>query len=309
MTRAVLVTGGAGFVGSTLVRRLVARGDRVRVLDDLSTGRRENVPPAAELVEADLRDAAAVAEATRGCELVFHQAARPSVPRSFQDPLTSTAIIVEGTLNVLLAARDEGVRRVVLASSSSVYGDGGVLPSTESARPAPMSPYATAKLAAEGFCSTFSREEMVETVALRYFNVFGPGQDPDSPYAAAIPRFITAASAGAPLTIYGDGRQSRDFTYVDDVVEANLLAAAGEGVDGSVLNVSGGAPRTVLDVAHAVGELIGRSPLVEHLPARAGDVRDSWADLSESKRLLGYEPSTSLEDGLVATIETAAAAA
>ncbi len=250
-----------------------------------------------------------MANATRGCELVFHQGARPSVPRSFQDPLTSTGIIVEGTLNVLLAARDQGVRRVVLASSSSVYGDGGELPRAESARPAPMSPYATAKLAAEGFCSTFSREEMVETVALRYFNVFGPGQDPDSPYSAVVPRFITAAAAHAPLTIYGDGRQSRDFTYVDDTVEANLLAAEATGVDGAVLNVSGGAPRTVLDVAHAVGELMGHSPLVEHLPARAGDVRDSWADLSESQRLLGYRPSTTLEEGLAATIDTAAAAA
>jgi UDP-glucose 4-epimerase len=308
MSRA-LVTGGAGFVGSSLAWRLVERGDRVRVLDDLSTGRRERVPPDAEFIEGDLRDAAVVADATRGCELVFHQGALPSVPRSFQDPLTSTAIIVEGTLNVLLAAREAEVRRVVLASSSSVYGDGGSLPRTETARPAPMSPYAAAKLAAEGFCSTFSREEMVETVALRYFNVFGPGQAPDSPYAAVVPRFITAAAAGTPLTIYGDGRQSRDFTYVDDVVEANMLAAEAEGVDGAVLNVSGGAPRTVLDVANAVGEVIGRSPLIEHLPERAGDVRDSWADLSESRRRLGYEPSTTFEAGLAATIDTAAAAA
>jgi UDP-glucose 4-epimerase len=308
MSRA-LVTGGAGFVGSSLAWRLVERGDRVRVLDDLSTGRRESVPPDAEFIEGDLRDAAVVADATRGCELVFHQGALPSVPRSFQDPLTSTAIIVEGTLNILLAAREAQVRRVVLASSSSVYGDGGSLPRTETARPAPMSPYAAAKLAAEGFCSTFSREEMVETVALRYFNVFGPGQAPDSPYAAVVPRFITAAAAGTPLTIYGDGRQSRDFTYVDDVVEANMLAAEAEGVDGAVLNVSGGAPRTVLDVANAVGEVIGRSPLIEHLPERAGDVRDSWADLSESRRRLGYEPSTTFEAGLAATIETAAAAA
>ena len=309
MRRAVLVTGGAGFVGSNLVRGLLARGDRVRVLDDLSTGRRENLPPEAELIEGDLRDPVAVAHATRGCELVFHQGALPSVPRSFEDPLTSTSIIVEGTLNVLLAARGQDVRRVVLASSSSVYGDGGSLPRAESARPVPMSPYATAKLAAEGFCSTFSREGMVETVALRYFNVFGPGQPPDSPYAAVVPRFVADAATGAMLTIYGDGRQSRDFTYVDDAVEANRLAAEAGGVDGAVLNVSGGAPRTVLDVAHAVGELLGRPPLLEHLPARAGDVRESWADLTESGRLLGYEPSTTLEDGLAATIDTAAAAA
>lgn len=309
MIRPVLVTGGAGFVGSSLVRRLLARGDEVRVLDDLSTGRRENVPAEAELIEADLRDADAVRNAVRGCELVFHQGALPSVPRSFADPHTSAAIIIEGTLNVLLAARDEGVRRVVLASSSSVYGNGGTLPRAESARPAPMSPYAVAKLAAEGFCSTYSREGVVETVTLRYFNVFGPGQDPDSAYAAVIPRFITAAGAGAPLTIYGDGLQSRDFTYVEDTVVANLLAAEATEVDGAVLNVSGGAPRTVLDVANAVGAQLGRGLLIEHLPTRAGDVRDSWADLSESKRLLGYEPKTSLEEGLAATIEMGVAAA
>ena len=306
----VLVTGGAGFIGSHLVRRLLERGDRVRVLDDLSTGRRERVPADAELIEADVRDGAAVGRATRGRDLVFHEAARPSVPRSLEDPIGTTAIIVEGTINVLFAARDEGARRVVLASSSSIYGDAGALPRSESARPAPISPYATAKLAAEGYCATCSRLGHVETVALRYFNVFGPDQDPHSAYSAVVPRFIAASAAGAPLTIYGDGLQSRDFTYVDDVVEANTLAAEAPGVDGEVLNVSGGAPRTVLDVAQAIGERMGGGfPLLEHLPARPGEVRDSWADLSASRRLLGYVPRISLEAGLGETIETTAAAA
>ena len=235
MTR-VLVTGGAGFIGSNLVAALLERGDDVRVLDNFSTGSRRNLASLGrevEVVEGDLRSYERVHTAVRGVEVVFHQGALGSVPRSVQDPLTSTAVNVEGTLNVLLAARDEGIRRVVAASSSSVYGDGGTFPRVETQAPNPLSPYAVAKLAAERFCVTFSRVYGLETVALRYFNVFGPRQDPTSQYAAVVPRFIAAIAAGRPVTVHGDGEQSRDFTYVENVVAANLLAADGTGCRGA----------------------------------------------------------------------------
>ena len=233
MSRRVLVTGGGGFIGSNLVRALLDRGDSVRILDNFSTGYRANlagIEREVELVEGDLRSYERVHNAVRGVEVVFHEGALPSVPRSVQDPLTTGAVNVEGTLNVLLAARDEGVRRVVFASSSSVYGNSGTLPRVESAAPDPIAPYAVAKLAAERYCVSFSRVYTLETVALRYFNVFGPRQDPRSQYAAVVPRFINAIAAGLPVTIYGDGSQSRDFTYVANVVEANLLAADRSGI-------------------------------------------------------------------------------
>ncbi|MDQ6915544.1 MAG: NAD-dependent epimerase/dehydratase family protein [Actinomycetota bacterium] len=305
MLQHVLVTGGAGFIGSHLARRLVERGHRVRVLDDLSTGRRSRlaaVEGELELTVADLRDLDAVHRAVRGVELVFHQAALPSVPRSLDDPLTSTAVIAEGTLNVLLASRAESVRRVVYASSSSVYGTGGELPRVETAAPAPISPYAVAKLAAEGYCRTFAATGPVEAVALRYFNVFGPDQDPDSPYAAVVPRFIAAVEAGEPLVVYGDGAQSRDFTFVGDVVEANLLAADAEAVSGAVLNVAGGRPVTVSALAEAIADQAGREARYRHEPARPCEVRDSWADLTAARQRLDYEPRTPLEDGLRETI-------
>ena len=226
MTR-VLVTGGAGFIGSNLVEALLVRGDDVRVLDNFSTGSRANLAALGrevEVVEGDLRSYERVHTAVRGVEVVFHQGALGSVPRSVQDPLTSTAVNVEGTLNVLLAARDEGIRRVVAASSSSVYGDGGTFPRVETQAPNPLSPYAVAKLAAERFCVSFTRVYGIETVALRYFNVFGRRQDPTSQYAAVVPRFIRAIADGRPVTVHGDGDQSRDFTHVENVVEANLLA-------------------------------------------------------------------------------------
>ena len=302
-----LVTGGAGFVGSNLVRALLERGDDVRVLDNFSTGNRGNlagVEGDVEIVEGELRSYERVHNATRGVEVVFHQGALPSVPRSVQDPLTTSAVNVEGTLNVLLAARDEGVRRVVFASSSSVYGNSGALPRVESAFPDPISPYAVAKLAAERYCVSFSRVyPALETIALRYFNVFGPRQDPASQYAAAVPRFIAAIAEGEPVPVYGDGEQSRDFTYVANIVEANLLAADAGEVSGAVLNVASGTSATVNELADAIGALLGRPVEKRYLPARPGDVRDSWADISQARRMLGYEPAVGLEEGLRRTAD------
>ena len=302
----VLVTGGAGFIGSNLVRALLARGDDVRVLDNFSTGNRANLAGLdrdVELVEGDLRSYERVHAAVRGAEVVFHQGALPSVPRSVQDPLTTTAVNVEGTLNVLLAARDSGARRIVNASSSSVYGNGGELPRTESQLPDPISPYAVAKLAAERFCTSFSRVYAMEVVSLRYFNVFGPRQDPMSQYAAVVPRFVRAVATGEPVTIYGDGEQSRDFTFVDNIVSANLLAADAPGVEGAVLNVATGGSTTVNELAATIGRLLDRPVEKRYEPERTADVNASWADVGEARRLLGYEPRVGLEEGLRRTAE------
>ena len=301
MSRRVLVTGGGGFVGSNLVHRLLELGDDVVVLDNFSTGNRGNLGGLAgdvEVVEGELRSYERVHAATRGVEIVFHQGALPSVPRSVQDPLTTSAVNVEGTLNVLLAARDSGVRRVVFASSSSVYGNTGDLPRVETQHTDPISPYGVSKLAAERYCVAFSRVYDLETVALRYFNVFGPRQDPRSQYAAVVPRFIAAIAADRPVTIYGDGSQSRDFTYVGNVVEANLLAADAPGVNGAVLNIATGRKTTVNELVEAVGEMLGLPAEKQFLPDRAGDVRDSWADITAARELLGFEPRVGLEEGL-----------
>ena len=302
----VLVTGGAGFIGSNVIRALLARGDEVRVLDNFSTGSRANLAgleDRVELVEGDLRSYERVHTAVRGMEVVLHQGALPSVPRSVQDPLTTTAVNVEGTLNVLLAARDEGIRRIVNASSSSVYGNTGSLPRDESQLPDPISPYAVAKLAAERFCTSFSRVYGLEIVSLRYFNVFGPRQDPTSQYAAVVPRFISAIAAGEPVTVYGDGEQSRDFTFVDNIVAANLLAAEAEGVAGEIVNVATGGSTTVNELADTVGRLLERPVEKAYEPEREADVRASWADLGEARRLLGYEPQIALEEGLRRTAD------
>jgi UDP-glucose 4-epimerase len=230
---------------------------------------------------------------------VFHLGALGSVPRSVQDPLTSGAVNVEGTLNVMLAARDEGIRRVVFASSSSIYGNQPELPLREAMAPDPISPYGVAKLAAERYCVSFSRVyHSFETVVLRYFNVFGPRQNPHSQYAAVVPLFITAIAAGQPVTVFDDGEQSRDFTYVDNVVAANLLAADAADVSGRIFNVSAGAPVTVNELADTIGRLLDRPVERRHLPPRPGDLRDSWADVSEARRVLGFEPNVSLDDGL-----------
>jgi UDP-glucose 4-epimerase len=301
MARRVLVTGGGGFIGSNLVRALLERGDDVRVLDNFSTGNRANLAELSadvDVVEGELRSYERVHAATRGVEVVFHQGALPSVPRSVQDPLTTSAVNVEGTLNVLLAARDGGVRRVVFASSSSVYGNSAELPRVETQHTDPISPYGVSKLAAERYCVAFSRVYALETVALRYFNVFGPNQDPTSEYAAVVPRFIAAVAAGQPLQIHGDGSQSRDFTFVANVVDANLLAAEAEGVNGAVLNVANGRSTTVNELADAIGEVLGLPVEKTFFPERVGDVRDAWADIDAARRMLGYEPEVDLETGL-----------
>ena len=296
----VLVTGGAGFIGSNLVRALLAAGDEVRVLDNFSTGSRANLDGlSVEIVEGELRSYERVHNAVRGSEVVFHLGALGSVPRSVQDPLTSSAVNVEGTLNVLLAARDEGVRRVVFSSSTSVYGSSRERPTSEGSPLDPISPYGVAKLAAERYCIAFSRVyESFESVVLRYFNVFGPRQSPLSQYAAVVPLFITAIAGGEPVTIHGDGEQSRDFTYVDNIVEATIAAAGAAGASGRVFNVAGGSPASINRVADTIGTILGRP--VEKLfgPSRPGDIRDSWADLSAAREILDYAPAVSLEEGL-----------
>jgi nucleoside-diphosphate-sugar epimerase len=297
----VLVTGGGGFIGSNLVRALLERGDDVRVLDNFSTGNRANLADIAgevEMVEGELRSYERVHAATRGVEVVFHQGALPSVPRSVQDPLTTAAVNTEGTLNVLLAARDESVRRVVFASSSSVYGNSDELPRVETQNPDPISPYGVSKLAAERYCVSFSRVYPLEAVALRYFNVFGPNQDPSSQYAAVVPKFITTVADGRPVPVYGDGEQQRDFTFVSNVVEANLLAAEAEGVSGTIVNVATGRATSVRELADTIGTILGLPVDRELHPARTGDIRDSYADVARARELLGWEARVGLEDGL-----------
>ncbi len=300
----VLVTGGAGFIGSNLVRELLERGDDVRVLDNFSTGNRRNIEGlAVEVVEGELRSYERVHNAVRGVETVFHLGALGSVPRSVQDPLTSSAVNVEGTLNVLLAARDEGIRRVVFTSSSSIYGVSNPLPLVEKMPPDPISPYGVAKLAAERYCVSFSRVYDLETVVLRYFNVFGPRQDPTSQYAAVVPLFITAIAAGEPVTVFGDGEQSRDFTFVANVVAATAAAGSAAEANGTIMNVAAAAPASVNTLADTIAAILGKDVEKRYEPPRPGDIRDSWADISEARRLLGFEPRVELEEGLRRTAE------
>jgi nucleoside-diphosphate-sugar epimerase len=298
----VLVTGGAGFIGSHLVDALVARGARVRVFDNLATGRRENLAHLdghIEVVEADLRDAAACGAACAGASVVFHQAALGSVPRSMRDPSTSIAVNVSGTANIFAGARDAGARRVVYASSSSVYGDSPKLPKREGEEGRPLSPYALSKAVDEQLAGNFARCYGMELVGLRYFNVYGPRQDPDGPYAAVIPRFFKAYLSGEAPVIYGDGTQSRDFTYVTDAVEANLLAAeAPAAACGRAYNVAGGRQTSVNDLARAVRDAAGGGPEPRREAPRPGDVPHSAADLSLSERELGYRPRVDLAEGL-----------
>jgi len=300
-----LVTGGAGFIGSNLVNALTERSDDVRVLDNFSTGNRANLEGIdVEVVEGELRSYERVHAAVRGIEVVYHLGALGSVPRSVQDPLTSSAVNVEGTLNVLLAARDEGVRRVIFSSSTSVYGSSLELPTSESTPLDPISPYGVAKLAAERYCISFSRVyHSFETVVLRYFNVFGPRQTPHSQYAGVVPLFIAAIDAGEPITVYGDGEQSRDFTYVGNVVDATIRAAEAEGASGRVFNIGAAAPATVNHLAETIGRILGKPVEKRFEPPRAGDIRDSWADITAARDALGYEPQVDLMSGLELTAE------
>jgi nucleoside-diphosphate-sugar epimerase len=302
----VLVTGGGGFIGSHTVDRLLADGHEVRVLDNFATGRRENlleVLSDVDLVEGDIQSYERVSNAVRGCEIVIHQGALPSVPRSVQDPLTSNATNVTGTLNVLLASRDFGVKRVIYASSSSIYGANPELPKHERLVPQPISPYAVAKLAGEGFCRSFWEVFGLETVALRYFNVFGPRQDPGSPYSGVISLFATALLEGRRPTIYGDGEQTRDFTYVANVVDGVLRACEAPKAAGQVVNVATGGRISLNELLRTMNQLLGSDIQAIYEEPRAGDVKDSQADISKAWTLLGYEPTVSLEEGLRRTLE------
>jgi UDP-glucose 4-epimerase len=306
--RTVLVTGGAGFIGSHLAEALCARGERVRVLDNLSTGARSNLGRVAkqiEFVEGDITDERQAAAAVAGIDCVFHQAALASVPRSVERPLDTHAACVTGTLNLLDAARRAGVRRFVYAASSSAYGDLPSSPKRESDLPAPISPYGAAKLAGEAYCQAFAATYGLETVALRYFNVFGPRQDPNSQYSAVIPRFITALLAGRRPVVFGDGHQSRDFTFIDNVVQGNLLAAEApaEKVSGRTFNVANGRSTSLLELLEMLNKLLGTSIEPQHEAPRAGDVRESLADITQARDRLGYEPRVGFEEGLRRSIE------
>jgi nucleoside-diphosphate-sugar epimerase len=301
-----LVTGGAGFIGSNIVEELVARGEQVRVLDDLSTGRRSNIEPfldRIELVQGSLTSDDALSKAVAGVDFIIHQAALPSVPRSVSDPLQSHEANATGTLKLLIAARDAGVRRVVYASSSSVYGDSPVLPKREDMPTRPLSPYAVNKLAGEEYCKVFAGVYGLPTVSLRYFNVFGPRQDPTSQYAAVIPAFISSMLQDRKPTIYGDGLQTRDFTYVSNIVNANLLACESEGADGLAVNVACAERISLLDLVAEINRLLGKDiePIFE--PARAGDVKHSLADISLAREKLRFEPRVTFAEGLARTLE------
>ena len=305
--RLALVTGGAGFIGSHLVEALVGRGWRVRVLDDLSSGRREFLPAREDLEVhvADIRDVAALERAVAGVEVVFHQAALRSVPRSVEDPWSYHDVNATGTMRLLLAARAARVRRLVFASSSSVYGDQRALPLREDLQPLPIAPYGASKLIGEHYCANFARHYGLETVSLRYFNVFGPRQDPTSEYAAVVARFIAAARRGDPLEVHGDGRQTRDFTYVSNVVDANLAAAEAPKASGEAFNIACGERLSILDIVERLEQILGRSLPRRHTPPRPGDVRDTLADISRARASLGYVPAVDFAEGLRRTMAVA----
>jgi UDP-glucose 4-epimerase len=305
-TRKALVTGGAGFIGHHLTRRLASEGFEVRVLDNFATGSRERLQDLdVALVEGDVRSYERAHTAVRGVDTVFHLAALPSVPRSVQDPLTSNSVNVDGTLNVLLASRDQDVQRVVFASSSSVYGANPALPKREDHQPVPLSPYGVSKLAAEHYCRAFNGVYELETVGLRLFNVFGPGQDPLSQYAAVVPRFIAAFANGNSPIVYGDGLQTRDFTYVSDVVDAFVVAATSDAARGEVFNVAAGTETSILGLIEVLQGLFGSSLEPRFEEARAGEVRRSWGDRSKAGRILGWAPKSSLPDAVSRCISPA----
>jgi nucleoside-diphosphate-sugar epimerase len=304
----VLVTGGAGFIGSNLAEALLRRGHFVRVLDDFSTGKRENLIldkeyPSLEMIEGDIRDSSTCQEAVKGMEYIFHQAALPSVQRSVEDPGTSHSVNAGGTLNILLAAKEAGVKRVIYASSSSVYGDTPTLPKHEEMPSDPLSPYALQKYIGEQYCRLFYQLYGLETISLRYFNIFGPKQDPHSIYSAVIPIFIDALMQGRPPTIFGDGEQSRDFTYIENVVQANLLAMSAEHLHGEAINIACGKRTSLNQLFNVLKDILGskQSPLYEE--PRKGDVRHSLADIRKGKELINYERKVGIEAGLKKTVE------
>ena len=304
----VLVTGGAGFIGSNLTEALLQRGHFVRVLDDFSTGKRENLIfdkkfPSLEIVEGDIREFSTCQKAVKGIEYVFHQAALPSVQRSIEDPETSNAVNVGGTLNVLLAAKETGVKRVIYASSSSVYGDTPALPKHEEMPSNPLSPYALQKYIGEQYCRLFYQLYGLDTISLRYFNIFGPKQDPNSLYSAVIPKFIDALLQGRPPIIFGDGEQSRDFTYIENVVQANLLALSAEHLRGEAMNIACGKRISLNQLLNVLKEILGSklSPIYEE--PRKGDVKHSLADIRKGKEIINYEPIVGIEIGLKKTVE------
>jgi UDP-glucose 4-epimerase len=301
-----LVTGGGGFVGSHIVRRLVALGENIRVLDNFSSGKPENLRGLEDRVEiffGDLCDQPVVKRAMEGVDVVLHQAALRSAPLSVQNPALLTRVNVEGTVNVLVAARDIGVKKVIYASSSSVYGNRPVMPKKEQEPPGPVSPYAVSKLTGEYYCKVFADLYGLETISLRYFKVYGPGEDPSSPYAGVIPRFIDQALRGTALEIHGDGWQSRDFAYIDDVVNANLLAVHSQEGKGETFNVGQGVAYSLLEVVDFLQDILGRELPLLRTKERPGDVRRTLADVSEAKRCLGYRPQVSFAEGLERTVE------
>mgnify|MGYP002381336003 CR=1 FL=1 len=300
-----LVTGGAGFIGSHLAGALLERGHDVRVLDNLTTGLRANVPAGAEFVEGDVQDPATVAAATAGCEFVLHQAAVASVPQSIAEPRTAHDANINGTFNVLLAARDAGVRRVVFAASSAVYGNSPELPKVEDMPADPCSPYALQKQAGESYCRLFTELYGLQTVAIRYFNVFGPRQNPSSPYSGVLSLFIKAALAGEAATIYGDGEQTRDFTYVDDIVDGVMRAVDVPAAAGEVINVATGISVSLNQAWDVLGRIVGPLPAPVHGAAREGDVRHSRADIAKAERVLGFIARIPFEEGLRRTVEWA----
>lgn len=301
-----LVTGGAGFIGSNIVEELVRRGESVRVLDNFMTGKRENLTPflsKIELIEGDIRDRSSCERGVKGVDFVLHQAALRSVPKSVDDPFTTNDINVAGTLNLLMAAKSAGVKRVVYASSSSAYGDAKIFPQKESHLPAPISPYGVAKLAAEHYCVTFAKTFGLETVSLRYFNVFGPRQNPESKYSAVIPAFIFSMMKNESPVVDWDGKQSRDFTYVANVVEANLKACTAKGVSGEVFNVACGTTNSVIDIVNTLNSIMKTKIRARYAPKRSGDVRSTYADISKMKRLLGIKKMVGFEEGLRLTVK------
>lgn len=301
-----LVTGGAGFIGSNICKKLVSQGCFVRVLDNLLTGKKSNlvsVMDKIEFIEADMGDELLAGSAMKDIDVVLHQGALPSVPKSMDDPAATHKHCVDATFTLLLAARDAGIKRFVYASSSSAYGDTPTLPKVETMATNPLSPYAVAKLVGEQYCSVFYKAFGLETISLRYFNVFGPFQDPTSQYAAAIPAFVTAILKDQPPTIYGDGEQSRDFTYIDNVVEGNLLAARANKTEGQVINLACGEVVTVNEIIDMINEMVGKNVKPIYTDTRPGDVKHSQADITLAKQVIGFEPSVNFKDGLKLAIE------